>query len=146
MTSSASPADRPEAPLQVDVVTPNKRIAAGAFDFVVAPAADGEVGILPGHHPLMCVLGIGQMRLYRDGVVVDRLAVEKGYLEVDRNRVIVLAESAERASEIDAERARRAERRARERLAHPAGVDVRRAEAALARALARLHLAESHRR
>lgn len=127
-------------PLQVDIVTPSHRVTAGAYDFVVATALDGEVGILPGHHPMMVALGIGPVRLHR-GDAVERIAVENGFLEVADDRVIVLAESAERPAEIDVERARAAERRALERLAHPAGVDVERARRALERARLRLRLA-----
>ena len=125
--------------LQVDIVTPTRRVSAGEYDFVVATALDGEVGILPGHHPMMVALGIGPVRL-RKGDDEERLAVENGFLEVAEDRVIVLAESAERPSEIDVSRARAAEKRALDRLAHPAGVDVERARRALERAHLRIRL------
>jgi F-type H+-transporting ATPase subunit epsilon len=95
------PAER----LTVAVISPERTVFEGAADLVVAPAWDGEIGILRGHAPLMAVLGTGGMRVTRGGAV-EHFHVSGGFLEVRDDQVSVLAEVAERPDEIDAARAR----------------------------------------
>jgi len=108
------------------------------------PAANGYLGILPDHSPLLAELGAGELTYVIPNGTRKYLAVEGGWVEVLPHHVLVLATHAEKADEIDVERAQEALRRASERLAHPApGVDVARALNALKRAQARL-AAASH--
>jgi F-type H+-transporting ATPase subunit epsilon len=113
---------------------------------VVAPGSEGYFGVLPGHAAFLTTLGSGEVS-YRDGREEHRLAVIGGFAEVSGDRVIILAEHAERPEEIDRERAERARQRAEQRLAgkNPSGgqeeIDYTRALAALQRALARLQVA-----
>jgi F-type H+-transporting ATPase subunit epsilon len=129
--------------LQCDIVTAERRVYAGEATEVVAPAADGQVAILPRHAPLLSSLLPGEVRLVRPGQDDLILVVGGGFMEVRDDKVVILADSAERADEIDVERARQARERA-ERLLHAeAGqVDFAKAEAALRRSLARLQVAE----
>jgi F-type H+-transporting ATPase subunit epsilon len=115
-------------------------------DLVVAPGVEGELGILPHHTPLMTMLQPGELRVKKGGEEVS-LAVSGGFLEVRPDRVIVLADAAERAEEIDLARAEEAKRRAQERLSrHTPDIDAARAEAALRRSLARISVARRRRR
>lgn len=109
---------------------------------VLLPAENGELGILEGHIPMVCSLDIGQVRVdLADKSIV--LATSGGFVEVADDRVVVLAETAEKAEDIDVERARRAKDRARERLeTRDADLDEARARAALLRAINRLEVAE----
>jgi F-type H+-transporting ATPase subunit epsilon len=114
---------------------------------VQLPGAEGCLGILPGHAPLMTELGIGEL-FYRNANAnrTGSLAVIRGFAEVTAARVTVLAEIAERAEEIDVERARAALERARKRLAAPdANIDWDRAAVALQRALIRIQVATKRR-
>ena len=99
--------------INLTVVTRERKIIEVQVDEVVLPATDGEIGILPGHTPLLTTLKIGQMR-YRVGNTISRLVLSWGFAEVLPDRVIVLAETARLASEIDAAAAE-AERVAAER-------------------------------
>ncbi len=129
--------------MKLDVVTAEKVVYAGDVDTVIAPGVKGQLGILPHHAPLMTMLEPGELRIKAGGEEVS-LAITGGFLEVRPDRVVVLADAAERAEEIDIKRAEEAKRRAEQRLAekHAAGVDESRAEAALHRAMARLRVAE----
>jgi F-type H+-transporting ATPase subunit epsilon len=132
--------------IKLDVITAERVVYSEEVDIVVVPGIEGELGILPHHTNLMTTLKAGELRVRRPGEEVS-MAISGGFLEVRPDRVIVLAEAAERADEIDLARAEDARRRARERLTHPApGIDVARAEAALQRSLARLKVAEKRRR
>ena len=113
----------------------------------MAPGAEGELGILPHHTPLMTTLLPGELRI-KKGAEETSLAISGGFLEVRPDRVVVLADSTERAEEIDVDRAEAARKRARERLSQQRelGTDGTRAEAALRRSLARLRVAEMARR
>lgn len=134
------------AGIKLDVITAERVVYSGEVDIVVAPGIEGQLGILPHHTNLMTMLTAGELRLRRPGEEVS-MAISGGFLEVRPDRVIVLAEAAERADEIDLARAEDARRRARERLRHPGpGIDVARAEAALQRSLVRLRVAEKRRR
>ncbi|HWS70595.1 MAG TPA: ATP synthase F1 subunit epsilon [Thermoanaerobaculia bacterium] len=99
--------------INLTVVTRERKIIEVQVDEVVLPATDGEIGVLPGHTPLLTTLKIGQMR-YRVGNTISRLVLSWGFAEVLPDRVIVLAETARLASEIDAAAAE-AERIAAER-------------------------------
>lgn len=127
--------------IELEVVTPARQVLHETVQWVELPGRDGHLGILPGHAPLITELGIGQLS-YRKAEESGYLAVIHGYAEVLPDRVIVLAELAERAEEIDITRAQTARDRAQERLAkHGADVDWDRATFALQRAIVRLEVA-----
>ncbi|MDD4858933.1 MAG: F0F1 ATP synthase subunit epsilon [Dehalococcoidales bacterium] len=134
------------ASFKLDVVTAEKVVYSEDVDMVIAPGALGELGILPHHTPLMTTLLPGELRI-KKGENELILAISGGFLEVRPTRVIVLADAAERAEEIDVTRAEAARKRAQERLAqHAPAVDEEVARAALARAAARLKVAEKIKR
>ena len=134
------------ATVRLDIVTAERVVYSEDVDVVVAPGVDGQLGILPHHTPLMTTLQAGELRA-RTGGEEFFLAISGGFLEVRPDRVIVLADSAERAEEIDIARAEEAKRRAEERLSRPIpGVDMARAEAALRRSLIRIRVAEGRRK
>ncbi|TET26157.1 MAG: F0F1 ATP synthase subunit epsilon [Dehalococcoidia bacterium] len=135
------------SPLKLDIVTAEQVVYSDEADIVVAPGVEGQLGILPHHAPLMTTLQPGEL-VVRKGSQEFSLAISGGFLEVRPERVIILADAAERAEEIDISRAEEAKRRAEERLRErkiPA-IDEARAEAALRRALIRLKVAEQRRR
>jgi len=132
--------------LRLDVVTAERLVYSGDVDLVVAPGSEGELGILPHHAALMTTLKAGALRVKTGQEEVD-LAIGGGFLEVRDNRILVLADSAERAEEIDVERAHAAEARARQLLVDRAKTpDLAVAEAALRRSQIRLKVARRHRR
>ncbi|MBI3292092.1 MAG: F0F1 ATP synthase subunit epsilon, partial [Elusimicrobia bacterium] len=120
----------------LEIVTPEKVALRAAVEFLVVPAYEGELGILPGHAPLLAQLQPGVLRITQVGAVTP-FAISGGFVEVTPRRVAVFAETAEMAEEIDVERARLAAERARAQLAAKAGeeVDIAQAQAALRRAL-----------
>jgi F-type H+-transporting ATPase subunit epsilon len=129
--------------LRLEVATPTRLVVSGEADEVVVPGVEGSFGVLPGHAPLLSLVGIGEV-MYRSGREERYLAVSGGFAEVGPDHVTVLAETAERPEEIDLARARAARDRADQRLRSQAGgedVDVTRAGAALARAQGRLQTA-----
>src|SRR5918993_1362904 len=97
--------------VQLEVVTPERRMLAEAVDSVTVPGANGELGILPGHTPLISQLQTGVLS-YAQGGATRRLLVSGGFVEVRDDRVAVLADLAERPEEIDAARARAAREQA----------------------------------
>lgn len=123
----------------LEIVTPERIVYSEEVDMVITRAANGDIGILPKHAPLVSPLGITGLRV-KKGNEEETIAINGGFLEVRPDKVTVLAESAERASEIDVERAKRAKERAERRLADGDG-DLQRAEHALQRALNRLRVA-----
>ncbi len=132
--------------LKLDVVTAERIVYSEDVDIVIAPGMEGQLGILPHHAPLMTILQAGELVVRRGGEE-DTLAISGGFLEVRPDRVIVLADSAERAEEIDTERAEAAKKRAEQRLTEKtAETDVARIEASLRRAMARLTVAEKIKR
>jgi len=133
--------------LKVDIVTAERVVYSEDVDIVIAPGVEGQLGILPHHAPLMTILQAGEL-VVRKGGQEESLAISGGFLEVRPDRVIVLADSAERAEEIDVTRAEAARKRAEERLhdRKTAGRDETRAEAALRRAIARLSVADKMKR
>ena len=133
------------ARIQLDVITPERSILSEAVDFVSVPGAGGELGILPGHTPLISQLRTGVLT-YTQGGVTERLLVSGGFVEVNSDRVSVLADMAERPEEIDPTTARQMCDQAERSLAAFTGeeADFERACNELARAAARLQLAENN--
>jgi F-type H+-transporting ATPase subunit epsilon len=126
---------------KLEIVTPEKKVVDTAAEEVQIPGKNGYLGVLPGHAPLITELAVGEIT-YRGGATVQRLAVAWGFAEVLPDRVTILAETAERPSEIDVERARKAKERAESLLANgDPNVDVERALDALTRAESRLEVA-----
>jgi F-type H+-transporting ATPase subunit epsilon len=132
----------PEPRVRFELATPTRLVVSEEADEVVAPGAQGYFGVLPGHTPFLTSLQSGEVA-YRVGRAERYLAVSGGFAEVGGDRVIILAEHAERPEEIDRERAERARQRAERRLAGKTDeeIDHTRALAALSRALARLQVA-----
>ena len=134
------------ATLRLEIITAERQVFADDVNAVVAPGIEGELGILPHHAPLMTMLKPGELLIRKDGEETY-LVVSGGFLEVRPDKVIVLADACERAEEIDITRAEEAKHRAEERLkAHPPGLDIARAQAALLRSLIRIRVAERRRR
>ena len=134
------------AKLRLDVVTAERVVYSDEVELVVAPGIEGELGILPYHAPLMTMLQPGEMRIRKDGEETY-LAVSGGFLEVRPDRVIILADTAERAEEIDTSRAEDARRRAEEQLKQQLPhADMASTEAALRRSLARLKVSTRRRK
>lgn len=126
---------------QLEIVTPEKKVVDTAAEEVQIPAKNGYLGVLPGHAPLITEMAVGAIT-YCENSHEQKLAVAWGFAEVLPNKVTILAESAERPSEIDVERARKAKDRAEQRLTSgDPSVDVERALDALHRAEARLEVA-----
>ena len=128
--------------LQLEIVTPERLVEKDTVSEVQIPGKDGYLGILPGHAPLITELGVGEIRYRGDGMEY-RLAVAWGFAEVLPNKVTILAETAERANEIDLERARKAKQAAEVRL-HNADEEAETDKALnqLARAETRIAVAE----
>lgn len=126
--------------LTLEVVTPERAVVRESVVEVSLPGREGYLGILPGHTPLLTELATGALS-YRQGSQTRRLAVSGGFAEVLPDRVIVLADSAERAEEIDAARARTALAAAEKSLAAAGGADWQAAQQALTRARTRLDVA-----
>jgi len=132
--------------LRVEIVTVEHPIYSDDVDMLIAWGIEGQLGILPDHAPLLTVLQPGELLLRKDGEEIS-MAVSGGFLEVRLNRVTILADTAERADEIDIARAEEAKQRAEERLAaRPSDLDLARTEAALSRSLVRLKVAERRKR
>ena len=117
--------------LMLEVVTAEREVFSGEVDSVIAPGLGGELGILPRHAPLVAMLQAGELRFRRSDEETN-LAIGGGFLEVANNRVIVLADSAERAEEIDLARAQEAQERARTLVAERGSADRAGFEQALA--------------
>jgi len=127
---------------QLEVVTPEKMVVRDQAEEMQIPGKNGYLGILPGHAPLISELAVGEIT-YRNGGVTHHLCVAWGFAEVLPDKVTILAETAERADEIDVKRAQEAKQRAEERLkSGSTDVDYGRAEVALQRAETRLEVAE----
>lgn len=127
--------------LELEVVTPERVVLSTEVESLMLPGALGYLGVLPGHAPLVTQLSPGVV-FYRYHGEEKRLAVSGGLAEITGQKVLLLADTAEKSEEIDVERARRAKERAERRLKErPPGVDIARAEAALKRAVARLKAA-----
>jgi F-type H+-transporting ATPase subunit epsilon len=138
------------AKLSVEVVTAERSVVNETdVDMVIAPASEGEVGILPRHAPLLATLRPGTLRLKKGGDETE-MAVSGGFLQVNQDRVLILADTAERADEIDEARADEARRRAEAALTEAARggnqAQVMAARTALRRSLARLDVVRRRRR
>lgn len=132
--------------IKLDIVTAERVVYSEDVDVVIAPGVQGQLGILPHHAPLMTMLEPGELIVRKGGDELS-LAISGGFLEVRPDRIIVLADTAERVDEIDLARAEDARRRAEERLRQPiADMDASRAEAALRRALIRIKVGEKRKR
>jgi F-type H+-transporting ATPase subunit epsilon len=130
--------------LHLEVVTPEKVMVSQEVEIVVAPGSLGEFGVLEGHVPFLTGITPGEVR-YTSGGQTEHLAVTNGFAEVSDNKVSILVDAAEKARDIDMERARKAMERAQQRLAKDRGaedIDFSRAEAALKRAIMRMKVAE----
>jgi F-type H+-transporting ATPase subunit epsilon len=136
------------AQIRCEIVTAERVVFDGKVDMVVAPGIEGQLGILPHHAPLMTALTFGELVLHRAGEEDEFIAIGGGFMEIGPDHVTILADSAERADEIDEERADSARARAEEIMAQKRreDVDLARAEAALRRSLIRLKVAKRKRR
>ena len=134
-------------PLRLDIVTIERLIYSGEVDMVIAPGIEGEMGILPHHAPLLTALKYGELRVRR-GDDEDSYAIGGGFMEVLPLQVTVMADTAERAEEIDLERAEHARQRAQERLLDQAQEDVDFSKATIAwrRSLTRIKVAQARKR
>jgi F-type H+-transporting ATPase subunit epsilon len=130
---------------RLEIITAERELYSEDVDLVVAPGANGQLGILPHHAPLLTLLEPGELMVRKDGKD-EYIAVTGGFLEVMSNRVVVLADAVERAEEIDEERALEAMRRAQERIdTRTSDLDLQRALASMRRAQARLKVARKRR-
>jgi F-type H+-transporting ATPase subunit epsilon len=130
-------------PLNLEIVTPERLAYSGSVDSVQLPGSEGELGILPHHAPLIATLGAGELRVRRGGAE-ESFAVFGGFVQVLPDKVVVMAESADLASEIDLERANEARRAAEQAIeagVHE-GANLAAARAALQRELVRIRVAE----
>jgi F-type H+-transporting ATPase subunit epsilon len=134
-------------PLELEIVTPEKQAYADTVDSVVLPGTEGELGVLPHHAPLVSTLGIGELRI-RKGGVEESFAIVGGFLQVLPDKVVVMADTADMASEIDVEKAQQARAEAERALqeGYHEGADLAAARAALQQALLRIRVAERRHR
>jgi len=123
----------------VEIVTPERKVYGEQATMVVVTGSEGELGIMPNHIPLVTPLRIAPVTIKRDGSV-DTVAVHGGFIEVRKDKVVILAESAELSEDINVERAEAAKQRAEQRIsvARRDEIDFRRAELSLQRAMNRL--------
>ena len=129
-------------PIHLEIVTAERVVLSDDVDQINAPTKDGRVGILPRHMPLLTILDVGEMTIIKDGTTTP-FAVSGGFMEVLPNRVTILADTVERADEIDEARAEAARRRAEEQIAQrQSDQQMILAEAELRRALIRLKVAQ----
>jgi F-type H+-transporting ATPase subunit epsilon len=130
-------------PLQLEIVTPERQVYSDTVDSVQVPGSEGELGVLPHHAPLVSTLGVGELRFRKDGAE-ESFAIVGGFLQVRPDRVVVLAETADLASDIDLEKAQEARREAERALesGFHEGADLSAARAQLQQALLRIRVAE----
>ena len=133
--------------IRLEIVTPERLVYEDDVDAVTLPGSEGELGVLPHHAPLVTTLGLGELRIRKSGVE-DHYAIVGGFLQVRPDRVVVMAETADMASDIDLERAQQARREAEQAIAaglhEPA--DLAAARASLQQALLRIRVAERRHR
>lgn len=135
-------------PLLLEIVTPERLAYSDTVDSVNLPGIEGELGVLPHHAPLVSMLGVGELRI-RKGGAEESFAIVGGFLQVRPDKVVVMAETADMASEIDLEKAQQARREAElalEGAARADAVDLSAARAALQHALLRIRVAERRHR
>ena len=127
--------------LQLQIVSAERSLVNERVDEVEIPGSEGYFGVLPGHTPLLALLGAGEL-WYRQGEEKHYLAIAFGFAEVQPDQVTILAQIAERADEIDSARAEAAKKRAEERVAKPTtDIDFERVRIAMLKALIRLQVA-----
>jgi F-type H+-transporting ATPase subunit epsilon len=126
--------------IQLEIVTPDRLVVNDTADEVTIPGKTGYLGVLPGHAPLITELAVGEIA-YRNSGQTKRLAVAWGFAEVLPTKVTILAETAEKAEEIDVARAQSAKERAEAELSKAGVAGSPEAQAALDRAKARLEVA-----
>jgi F-type H+-transporting ATPase subunit epsilon len=134
-------------PLLLEIVTPERLAYSDTVDSVQLPGVEGELGVLPHHAPLVSMLGVGELRI-RKGGAEESFAIVGGFLQVRPDKVVVMAETADLASEIDLEKAQAARREAEQALqsGYVEGADLAAARAALQQALMRIRVAERRHR
>ncbi|MEE8112334.1 MAG: F0F1 ATP synthase subunit epsilon [Acidobacteriota bacterium] len=126
--------------IRLELVTPERRVLREEVQEVVLPGSEGYFGVLPGHAPLLSMVEIGEV-MYRKGTEKHYIAISGGFVEVLSETVSVLVETAEKAEEIDLERARSSLRRAEERFRKPpADLDFQRSRGSLQKALIRIQI------
>jgi F-type H+-transporting ATPase subunit epsilon len=130
-----------ENKLKLEIVTPYGLILSEDVDEVSCTGSEGDFGVLPGHVPFFTTLKVG-MLAYKKGNALKYVFVNWGYAEVGPERVMILADSAEKSEDIDVERAKTAMKRAEERLKKIEEFDFARATSSLERAVARVQVAE----
>ena len=130
-------------PLQLEIVTPERLAYSDTVDAVVLPGSEGELGVLPHHAPLIATLGVGELLIRKAGEE-ESFAIVGGFVQVRPDKVVVMAETADMASEIDLEKAQEARREAEQALeaGYHEGADLAVARAALQQALLRIRVAE----
>jgi F-type H+-transporting ATPase subunit epsilon len=130
----------------LEIVTPERKVYAEQANMIVVKGVAGELGILPNHIPLVTPLKIAPITVKRQGQSDQVIAVNGGFMEVRKDKVVILAESAELPEQIDLDRAKSAKERAEKRLADANAkahdTNVKRAELALMRAVNRIDVAE----
>ncbi len=124
----------------LEIVTPERKVYAEEVNMIIVKGVEGELGILPNHIPLVTPLKIAPITVKKQGSKDEILAVNGGFMEVRKDKVVILAESAELPGQIDVDRAKAAKERAEKRLkdAKQENLDFKRAELALQRAVNRL--------
>jgi F-type H+-transporting ATPase subunit epsilon len=129
----------------LEIVAPSRQVVRSEHvDEVIAPGSEGEFGVLPGHTPFLTTLKVGMLS-YREGAEWHHLAVEWGYAEVGPDRIVILAEGADRAVDIDIAEARLAKERAEKMLGEKLEEkDHEKARVELMRAMIRIQVAEKH--
>jgi F-type H+-transporting ATPase subunit epsilon len=134
-------------PIQLEIVTPERLAYSDMVDSVQLPGSEGELGVLPHHAPLVSTLGVGELRIRKAGSE-ESFAIVGGFLQVRPDRVVVMAETADLASDIDLEKAQEARREAEKALetGYQEGADLAMARAALQQALLRIRVAERRHR
>jgi len=133
------------ATMRLDIVTAEKLVYSDEVSSVVAPGAEGQLGILPNHAPLLTSLKPGELKVLKEGEETN-IAVSGGFLEVLKNVVTILADTAERAEDIDVERAEAALKRAQEKVnSSESDLDLERAIRALKRSQARVFVSKRKR-
>ena len=131
----------------LEIVTPERLAYSDTVDSVQLPGVEGELGVLPGHAPLVSMLGVGELRIRKAGAE-ESFAIVGGFLQVRPGKVVVMAETADLAGEIDLERAQEARREAERALetGYHEGADLAAARAQLQQALLRIRVAERRHR
>jgi F-type H+-transporting ATPase subunit epsilon len=133
--------------IRLEIVTPERLVYADDVDAVAVPGVEGELGVLPHHAPLITTIGLGELRIRRGGVE-EHFAIIGGFLQVRPDKVVVMAETADMASEIDLELAQQARREAERAIetGYHEGADLAAARATLQQALLRIRVAERRHR